>query len=172
MFKQLMLIAIAATNIHGTSASAGAPVNWEYQGVAATGEKIHLNLNSIQQEGRKIGYFFVYQIGTDRPSAYTPCDGRFQVVNADGVTFQPLMKPQSKATQKMIDRVCSFQAKRAARSAYIVAPPSNIRMSPNGEILCSIESQKMIQVYGSQGQWFSTDACGKMGVIHSSQIKF
>jgi hypothetical protein len=129
-------------------------------------------LDSIQQEGRKNGYFFTYQIGADRPFAYTPCDGRFQVVTADGVTFKPLMKPQSEATRKMLNRVCTYQRQQAAKSAYVFDPPSNTRIAPDGDILCSVESQKRIQVYGSQGSWFYTDVCGKMGVIHFRQIKF
>ena len=171
MFKNVTLAAVIVS-IYGTAAIPATPARWEYQGAASTGEKIHLNLDSIRQEGRKNGYFFTYQIGTDRPFAHTPCDGRFQVVTADGVTFKPLMKPQSDATRKMLNRVCNYQSKQAAKSAYVFAPPSNVRTSPNGDILCSVESQKMIQVYGSQGSWFYTDVCGKMGVIHSSQIKF
>lgn len=89
--------------------SAETPIRWEYQGVASTGEKVYLNLDSIQQNNRKIGYFFIYQIGTERLFAYTSCDGRFQVVNPDGVTFQPLMKAQSEATAKMLNRICSYQ---------------------------------------------------------------
>lgn len=171
MLKRVILVA-TIMSVYGTSAIAATPARWEYQGNASTGEKVHLNLDSIQREGRKNGYFFTYQIGADRPFAYTPCDGRFQVVTSDGVTFEPLMKPQSEATRKMLDRVCTYQHRQAARSAYVFAPPSNVRTSPKGDILCSVKSQKKIQVYGSQDSWFYTDVCGKMGVIHSSQIKF
>lgn len=171
MFKHVILVAVSV-GVYGTVAVSATPPRWEYQGTASTGEKVYLNLDSIQQEGRKNGYFFTYQIGTDRPLAYTPCDGRFQVVTADGVTFKPLMKPRSEATRKMLARVCNDQPQKSAKVAYVFAPPSNVRTSPNGDILCSVESQKIIQTYGSQGSWFYTDVCGKMGVIHSSQIKF
>ena len=90
----------------GASLPALAADRWEYQGIASTGEKVYLNLDSVKFFGRG-GYFFTYQIGRDRPGAYTPCDGRFQVEGADG-EFKPLMKPQSRATQNMLDRVCSF----------------------------------------------------------------
>jgi hypothetical protein len=104
-----VISAVIVVSTYGTTAIAGNPARWEYQGTASTGEKVYLNLDSIQLEGRKNGYFFTYQIGTDRPFAYTPCDGRFQVVTADGVTFKPFMQPQSEATRKMLDRVCRYQ---------------------------------------------------------------
>jgi hypothetical protein len=108
MLKRVMLAAIVMST-YGTTAIAGNTARWEYQGIASTGEKVYLNLDSIQLEGRKNGYFFIYQIGQERPFAYTPCDGRFQVVTTNGVTFEPLIKPQSEATRKMLDRVCSYQ---------------------------------------------------------------
>lgn len=155
-----------------TPAIAGAPARWEYQGLASTGEKVYLNLDSIQLENRGNGYFFTYQIGSDRPLAYTPCDGRFQVVDANDVTFGTMMRPQSPATQDMLRRVCKRrQFQRPDQSAYVFAPPSNIRATPNGEIICQATSETTINTYGSQGQWFKTDFCGSMGFIHNSQIR-
>lgn len=59
-----------------------------------------------------------------------------------------------------------------------VNPPSNIRDSPNGKILCTVKEQgTMVKLYGStditdnNGEWFYTKHCGgKMGVIHSTQF--
>ncbi|MBD2018985.1 hypothetical protein H6F43_02135 [Leptolyngbya sp. FACHB-36] len=107
-----MLKAITATfaviaTLSALSLPATAADRWEYQGIASTSEKVYLNLDSIQLEGRKRGYFFVYQIGRDRPTAYTPCDGRFQVAGKDGTIFGPFMKPQSAAISKMLNRVCN-----------------------------------------------------------------
>ena len=62
--------------------------------------------------------------------------------------------------------------KAKIQGAVIFDPPSNIRTSPNGEILCSIKNTKSISIYGSIGSWDYTDVCGDMGVIHSSQIRF
>ncbi|MBW4465052.1 MAG: hypothetical protein KME07_06385 [Pegethrix bostrychoides GSE-TBD4-15B] len=90
------------------NAMAQGEARWEYQGVASTGEKVYLNLDSIQADARGGGYFFTYQIGQDRPFSFTPCDGRFQVVKADGVTFEPMLEPQSEATRKMLRRVCTY----------------------------------------------------------------
>jgi glucan-binding YG repeat protein len=59
-----------------------------------------------------------------------------------------------------------------------VNPPSNVRDSPNGKILCTVKEQgTMVKLYGStditdnNGEWFYTKHCGgKMGVIHSTQF--
>lgn len=79
--------------ITALSANAANPARWEYQGIASTGEKVYLNLDSIGMDQRKSGYFFIYQIGKDRPFAFTPCDGRFQVAGSDGTVFGSFMKP-------------------------------------------------------------------------------
>ncbi|KAM3105686.1 hypothetical protein [Phormidesmis sp. 146-33] len=174
MLKRVMLTALVTIVLSNPVIAAP---QWESQGVASTGEKVYLNLDSIQIDRRSVGfratpgYFFTYQIGKDRPTAFTTCDGRFQV-EANGV-FKPLMKPQSEATRKMLERVCHYQRKRA----YVFAPPSNVRTGPNGKILCSIKTQATIITYGSipygeEAGWFYTDVCGKIGVIHTSQIRF
>ncbi|WP_088890902.1 hypothetical protein [Leptolyngbya ohadii] len=100
--------AVAATAlISSTAPLATATPRWEYQGTAVTGERVYLDLNSIRFEGRR-GYFFDYRIGNDFLDAYTPCDGRWQVADSNGV-FSELMLPQSEATQRMLDRVCGFR---------------------------------------------------------------
>ncbi|WP_348254082.1 hypothetical protein [Leptolyngbya sp. AS-A5] len=51
-------IAVLATlGISATSVNA-VPDRWEYMGIASTGEKVYLNLDSIQLEPRRTGYFF------------------------------------------------------------------------------------------------------------------
>lgn len=66
----------------------------------------------------------------------------------------------------------------SAGAAIVFAPPSNIRESPNGRILCSVTRKATIKIYGStsvndkNGVWIYTDVCGSMGVIHSTQIKY
>ncbi len=107
MLKPILLTLLAlSTCIPAAIACGGDEARWEEQGKASTGERVFLNLDSIQP-GQRTGKFFTYQIGRDRPFAYTPCNGKFQVVNSDGVTFKPLMAPQSEATRKMLDRVCA-----------------------------------------------------------------
>jgi hypothetical protein len=56
--------------------------------------------------------------------------------------------------------------------ALVFDPPSNVRRTPNGSILCSINSQQTIKVGANQGGWYSTDACGSPGVIHFDQLRF
>jgi hypothetical protein len=111
MLKQLTstIAILAAIGASATSAIAEAEVGsrWEYMGLASTGEEVYLNLDSISLEQRGAGYFFMYQIGEEYPFAFTPCDGRFQVVGSDGVTFGELMVPQSEATFTMLERVCN-----------------------------------------------------------------
>jgi len=60
----------------------------------------------------------------------------------------------------------------SAGAAVVFDPPSNVRATPNGEILCSIRTVKTINVYGSKNGWYETDACGKTGYINKSQLHF
>jgi hypothetical protein len=106
MLKPLVLTLVALSTCIPAAIACEDEARWEYQGTASTGERVALNLDSIRP-GQRSGKFFTYQIGRDRPSAYTTCTGKFQVVKADGVTFEPLMAPQSAATRKMLDRVCA-----------------------------------------------------------------
>ena len=66
------------------------------------------------------------------------------------------------------------------RSAFVYDPPSNVRISPDGSLLCTLNQRTNITVYGYAGstydgsrevKWYHTDACGSMGVIAYSQIR-
>jgi hypothetical protein len=59
-----------------------------------------------------------------------------------------------------------------AKAALVFSPPSNIRRSPNGEIICSVTSKGAIRLYDETNGWYTTDACGLMGVIRKDQISF
>jgi flagellar motility protein MotE (MotC chaperone) len=67
-----------------------------------------------------------------------------------------------------------------ANKARVIDPPTNIRQSPNGKVICVVSEKKDIYVYGSDdegmsdsnGFWLYTDVCGTRGVVHSSQLKF
>ncbi|HVE55530.1 MAG TPA: hypothetical protein VNB22_01800 [Pyrinomonadaceae bacterium] len=65
-----------------------------------------------------------------------------------------------------------------SRTATIIDPPTNIRLSPNGTVLCVVRRRTTVNILGStgvtdnNGTWYYTDACGREGVIHSSQIRF
>lgn len=56
--------------------------------------------------------------------------------------------------------------------AVVHEPPSNVRRQPNGEILCSVHSQQVIDIYQKQGSWYQTNVCGEVGFIHQDQIRF
>jgi hypothetical protein len=59
-------------------------------------------------------------------------------------------------------------------AGIVFDPPSNIRVSPLGTapILCSVQTKRTINLLSSNGPWYATDACGSIGYIHKSQIKF
>lgn len=65
-----------------------------------------------------------------------------------------------------------------AVTALVFDPPSNVRDVPNGRIICSVKKRTRIRiigitgVYDENGTWYYTDVCGRIGVIHSSQIRF
>ncbi len=56
--------------------------------------------------------------------------------------------------------------------AVIYAPPSNVRATPNGTIICSIKTVTTINTYSYNNGWYLTDVCGRNGYIHNSQIRF
>jgi hypothetical protein len=58
------------------------------------------------------------------------------------------------------------------QTALVFDPPSNVRMSPGGTILCSVDESTYINIYGHSGSWYQTDICGQMGLIDISQIQF
>lgn len=61
---------------------------------------------------------------------------------------------------------------QGVNQATVYNPPSNVRVTPNGRVLCSLRTVTTINVYGMSGQWYQTDACnGQMGYIHQSQVQ-
>ena len=67
----------------------------------------------------------------------------------------------------------------STRTAVIIDPPSNIRATPNGSVLCVARTRgTVVNILGStgvtdnNGTWYYTDYCGTQGVIHSTQIRF
>lgn len=58
--------------------------------------------------------------------------------------------------------------------AIVFDPPSNVRTAPSGTaaILCSVQTKRSINLMSSNGPWYATDACGSIGYIHQSQIRF
>lgn len=81
------------------------------------------------------------------------------------------------STQKQ-DSEASISASK--RKAFVYAPPSNVRVTPDGQQLCAITQRTNINIYDYAGstydgsrevKWYYTDACGSMGVIAYSQFR-
>ncbi|NJM48699.1 MAG: hypothetical protein HC860_23140 [Alkalinema sp. RU_4_3] len=145
--------------------------SWEEQGKATTGETISLSLDSIQIAQRSLGvakppgYFFQYRIGPDMIYGMTLCNGEFSTSRTGDRYGQPIT-PKSEANQRMLDRVCNY---RVTKAQAIASSP--VQMGPEGKTICTIKSDRDITLYGQDGEWFYTDACRKIGMIHSSQIR-
>lgn len=172
--RKFISTAIALALAGGVAAPAIA-ANWEYQGVAVTGEDVYLDLDSIQPHGRG-GYFFRYQIGRDQLSAYTPCDGRWQVFNRNG-DAQPLIRPQSQATRNMLNRVCNSTATNweylgeAVGGQAVYLDLSSIRLvQPGGYIFDYRLGQELRRATTAcDGAWRVADARGNFGAAQRPQ---
>ena len=57
-------------------------------------------------------------------------------------------------------------------AAIVFDPPSNVRATPNGQILCSVTSKSVIPIKYKDGEWYQTNYCGSPGYIHQSQLRF
>ncbi|WP_058999420.1 serine/threonine-protein kinase [Leptolyngbya sp. NIES-2104] len=120
---------------------------------------------------------FIYYLNADRVQAQTDCaSGTWTSFPENQVN-----RPQSPATEKMLERICGAKSPQGAASndsiskagvATVFNPPSNVRVSPNGAILCSVREKRNINVYDLKGDWYTTDVCGTSGVIHRGQLKF
>ena len=141
-----------------------------YTGQASGGQNINVDLCSISQASQR-SVDFVYFLGSERIQSQANCEA------GTWTTFpeREVHRPQSSATQTMMSVVCSYRVSRGrteGQTVFVFDPPSNVRATPDGKILCAISQRKQINVYGSTGSWYYTDACGQMGMIHSSQIRF
>jgi serine/threonine protein kinase, bacterial len=142
-----------------------------YAGDAVTGQAVNLDLCSITTNSSdRVG--FVYYLGSQRMGSEANCSDSTWKTFSDQQVHHPL----SPATQKMLTNVCSRRqsgiAASPASTAVVYAPPTNVRESPDGKILCSINKKVTIKTYGVTGLWYKTDACGAMGVIYADQLKF
>ncbi len=138
-----------------------------FAGTASTGESVNVDLCSLSRASDR-SIDFVYYLGNEKIVSQANCQ------SGSWTTFpeKEVHRPQSQATQHMIEVVCSYQTTTQTEGAIVFNPPSNIRDTPNGNILCSINHVTPIDIYGSTGDWYYTDACGSMGMIHSSQVRF
>lgn len=141
-------------------------------GTAVGGQAINVDLCSIKVNSPQ-SVAFVYYLNNERVESEANCS------NATWITFpeRQVNRPQSAATKNMLDAVCSRQTSTGgitskAGAAIVFDPPSNVRTSPNGAILCAVQKKTTINILGSEGAWYKTDVCGSMGFIHGDQLKF
>lgn len=143
-------------------------------GQASGGQTIRLDTASISRNGNSGSWWgsFTYYLGGERINAEVHCgEGAWYV---DGQRYTP----QSPATDTMVKLVC--QARHVTDQArgedmgfvLVFDPPSNVRSSPGGQVICSINEMSIIRVYVEpQNGWYSTNACGRNGWIHQSQFR-
>jgi len=149
----IVLTAIAASFVF--SESAGAQCD-RYIGQSVGGLSVIVDSCSI--------------LGSERVDSQANCE------DMTWTTFpeRQVYRPRSQATIKMLDYVCNYDSRPSnpKSSAFVFAPPSNVRVVPNGDVLCVVRSPMAINTYGAIGDWYYTDFCGSMGVIHNSQLRF
>jgi hypothetical protein len=153
-------------------------------GTASTGETLTLDTNSVSRGTPKGTGLFItatYYLDNERIDASISCRHNYWVVGETQYT------PQSQATRNLISTACriainsqyrqsnqSQQSQQTREKTWIVYdPPSNVRSSPNGEVLCTISDKRRVQISGNPvNGWYRTPACeGADGWIHESQIK-
>ena len=163
-----LLTAVATTLTVGLGVIAPAQAAPFYAGTASNGQSIRVDTDSINRvSSRSVN--FIYYLGEERIFAQAHCDTR-------GWTTFPENKtqyPQSAATQSMVDFVCdkTRNVSTTSRMALVVDPPSNVRATPKGRIICSL-GRTRIEVFEPTGSWYRTNVCGTKGYIHKSQIQF
>ena len=143
-------------------------------GAAVDGQTVQLDLSSIRQISNRGEVEFTYFLGNERISSIASCSEGTWVTLPETKTHSP----KSAATQNMINRVCRDVSSGGVPivssygAAIVFDPPSNIRSTPNGNILCSVTSRGTIPIQGREGDWYKTDYCGSLGYIHQGQIRF
>jgi hypothetical protein len=163
----------------GAALISGAPLPVQAQssnfhaGTAVGGQAVNVNLNSIRQVSDQ-SLDFTYYLGSTAIYAQANCRGGYWVTFPERQTN----RPQSAATQRMLNKVCSYLAAGQTRQssspgvAIVYDPPSNVRSSPNGTIQCAVRTRQAINIYRKEGQWYLTDYCGPTGYIHEGQVRF
>lgn len=140
-----------------------------YAGRAVGGQSVNVDLCSISRASAR-SVDFTYYLGDERVESRANCQAGTWISFPEAL----INRPQSQATQNMLNIVCSYRGNDTSSqvTAIVFDPPSNVRTSPNGAVLCAVSSRRSINIYGSNGSWYYTDACGEMGVIHASQLRF
>lgn len=170
---RLGVIGFAAVTVGGWPIQGLSQSSNFFAGTAVGGQPVNVDLNSIRQVSAN-SLDFTYYLGPTPIYAQANCPGGYWVTFPERQTN----RPQSAATQRMLSKVCSFLSTGASIQtpapgvALVFDPPSNVRGTPNGNILCSVRTRQAINIYGREGQWYVTDYCGGRGYIHEGQVRF
>jgi hypothetical protein len=141
-----------------------------YLGITTEGQSVEIDTDSVQRNGQtgSWGSNFTYYLGGERIPAGAHCGQG--IWNVDGQDYSP----QSQATRNMISLVCSIRHIGEVEdlgSVLVYDPPSNVRSSPGGSVVCTLENMTVTSVYVEPRKgWYSTRSCGG-GWIHESQIR-
>ena len=119
---------------------------------------------------------FRYWLGNQSVEAVADCNRQTWTSYPEAETHSP----QSAATARMLTHVCertiasspAAPTQSTSGAGLVFDPPSNIRATPNGAILCSVTSRGSIPIQGREGDWYRTDFCGTPGYIHRGQVRF
>lgn len=142
-----------------------------FLGKAVGGQNISVNLCSIERINTR-SVNFTYALGNERIQSQANCAAW------SWTTFpeRAVNYPQSQATEDLMKVVCTAPSFNPGTSiAVVFNPPSNVRIRPNGEILCNVREFQAIQLQvemTSEREWYPTNVCGRPGFIHKSQVRF
>lgn len=170
-FSALGTIATMTSAIAFFPSSPATASNCNYDlGTTSGGQSISVELCSIQrQPGARTN--FTYTLGGERIKAQANCSNNTWLTYPE----RESRSPQSKATSNMMKIVCTAPSFNDGIAIGVVFdPPSKVRKTPNGQIVCTIPDVMAIALAGGVtggGEWYRTSACGG-GVIHKSQVRF
>jgi hypothetical protein len=140
-------------------------------GQASTGAATELNLCSLRRIPRTFNVDFTYSLGGEPISAQADCRSRHWTTLPE----KAINKPQSQVTEDMLQILCTAPIDGGGDDylAVIFNPPTNIRKTPNGKVICTITELRVIAISGSgpSNGWYRTNACG-YGYVHQSQLRF
>lgn len=170
--KTLVASSIALTLIGITfpqSAKANADHCYYLLGTASSGQSVKLDLCTIQRKpDRRID--FTYLLGAEAIDAQANCNTKTWTTFPE----RAINRPQSRATADLLKLVCTAPSSNPGIGIGVVFnPPSHIRKSPNGPILCTLKDLTAIALAGgvTNDGWVRTMACGG-GVIHQGQLRY
>lgn len=143
-----------------------------FLGTSAGGQSVFLDdasIKRLEEEGMRS---FTYSLDSETIPAIVDCKTGEWTPEQN----RQWTKPRSEATKEMIRLVCKGYTPKprdttqGGQRGLVFDPPSNIRVSPNGAILCTVSEKRIINISSTLGNWLGTDFCGRPGYIHKGQV--